>query len=68
MSDGNKKPDGASASSASMAGGVFIALGIMIGTLFGGIAFGQPSIGFIVGLIGGSIAAVAVALGDKPKA
>lgn len=50
---------------ASAAGGVFIALGTMIGTIFGGFAFGQPSIGFVVGLVAGSAAAVLIALTDK---
>lgn len=50
---------------ASAAGGVFIALGIIIGTIFGGFAFGQPSIGFVVGLVAGCAAAVLIALTDQ---
>ena len=73
MDDKQKNQDGAAYSPteqespkrATAAGGVFIALGTIFGTIFGGFAFGQPSAGFIVGLIGGALVAVFIALNDN---
>jgi uncharacterized membrane protein len=64
MENNRDENQGTQPKRASAAGGVFIALGTIVGTIFGGFAFGQPSIGFVVGLVAGSAAAVLIALTD----
>jgi hypothetical protein len=49
----------ATPSPSAAGGGVFLALGILLGTI-GGLVFGEPSRGFLFGLAAGVVAAVAV--------
>lgn len=50
----------------SMAGGFFIALFTIIGVVGGGL-MGQPSIGLLIGIAVGLIAALGVWLNDRAK-
>lgn len=50
-----------------MAGGVFIALGGMIGPFVGGGFFGQPTIGFLGGLAVGALLALLIWVIDARK-
>lgn len=50
-----------------MAGGVFIALGGVIGPFVGGGFFGQPTMGFLGGLAGGALLALLIWVIDARK-
>lgn len=50
----------------SFAGGILITLCLLIGAAIG-IAFGQPSAGFVGGLATGSLVALALAVRDKRR-
>lgn len=50
--------------SAKNAGGFFLALGCLIGAIGGGL-LGQPSIGFLGGLVAGGLIAVAIWYFDR---
>jgi hypothetical protein len=50
-----------------MAGGVFIALGGVIGPFVGGGFFGQPTMGFLGGLAGGALVALLIWVIDARK-
>lgn len=49
-----------------LAGGIFIALGLLIGVI-GGIAMNEPSAGMVVGLAIGSAIAVIIWLSDRKR-
>lgn len=50
-----------------LAGGIFIALGLLIGAI-GGIAMNQPSAGMVIGLGVGSAIAIVIWLQDRKRA
>ncbi|MDP4874093.1 MAG: hypothetical protein NWQ92_11880 [Sphingorhabdus sp.] len=49
-----------------LAGGIFVALGLLIGAILG-VAFDQPSAGLVIGMGIGSMIAVAVWLFDRKR-
>ena len=49
-----------------LAGGIFVALGLLIGAILG-VAFDQPSAGLVIGMAIGSLIAVAVWLFDRKR-
>ncbi|MEY3624111.1 MAG: hypothetical protein RLZZ407_1670 [Pseudomonadota bacterium] len=49
-----------------LAGGIFVALGLLIGAILG-VAFDQPSAGLVIGMAVGSLIAVAVWLFDRKR-
>lgn len=49
-----------------LAGGIFVALGLLIGAIFG-IALDQPSAGLVIGMGIGSMIAVGVWLFDRKR-
>ena len=49
-----------------LAGGIFVALGLLIGAILG-VAFDQPSVGLVIGMAIGSLIAVAVWLFDRKR-
>lgn len=49
-----------------LAGGIFVALGLLIGAILG-VAFDQPSAGLVIGMAIGSMIAVAVWLFDRKR-
>lgn len=54
------------ATSNMRAGGAFLALGTIAGTLIGGL-LGQPSLGLLLGFAGGAAIAVLVWLADRRR-
>lgn len=64
MNNKNNSIDSASGSSEKSAGGIFIALGTIIGVIGGGF-LGQPSIGFLVGLALGGLIALIIWLRER---
>ncbi|MVZ96676.1 hypothetical protein EUU23_03015 [Sphingorhabdus sp. IMCC26285] len=50
-----------------LAGGIFIALGLLFGAI-GGIAFNQPSAGMMIGFATGVVIALVVWLFDRKRA
>ena len=49
-----------------LAGGIFVALGLLIGAILG-VALDQPSAGLVIGMAVGSMIAVAVWLFDRKR-
>ena len=49
-----------------LAGGIFVALGLLIGAILG-VAFDQPSAGLVIGMAIGSLIAVAIWLFDRKR-
>ncbi len=49
-----------------LAGGIFVALGLLIGAILG-VAFDQPSAGLVIGMAIGSVIAVAVWWFDRKR-
>jgi hypothetical protein len=49
-----------------LAGGIFVALGLLIGAILG-VALDQPSAGLVIGMAIGSMIAVAIWLFDRKR-
>ena len=49
-----------------LAGGIFVALGLLIGAILG-VAFDQPSAGLVIGMAIGSLIAVVIWLFDRKR-
>lgn len=49
-----------------LAGGIFVALGLLVGAILG-VAFDQPSAGLVIGMAIGILIAVAVWLFDRKR-
>jgi len=49
-----------------LAGGIFIALGLLIGAIFG-VAMDQPSAGAVIGMAIGTVIAVAIWVMDRKR-
>jgi uncharacterized membrane protein len=61
-----RRPDPSRRSKDSAAGGVLLAVGAMVGAVVGYL-WDQPSLGLVLGLGAGAMAAVAVWVGDRRR-